>query len=103
MINVMVRQQNSPNYFLIAQEGIRAFFMSRLSVRLLLTVVAVSSLLCLSVAPLTAPAFADSQARVVRLSEVQGEVQVDRNTGRGFEKTFLNLPHHARPQVADQA
>jgi hypothetical protein len=65
--------------------------MSRLSVRLLLTAVAVSSLL-LSVASLTAPAFADSQVRVVRLSEVQGEVQVDRNTGRGFEKAFLNLP-----------
>jgi hypothetical protein len=65
--------------------------MSRLSVRLLLTAVAVSSLL-LSLASLTAPAFADSQARVVRLSEVQGEVQVDRNTGRGFEKAFLNLP-----------
>jgi hypothetical protein len=65
--------------------------MSRLSIRLLLTAVAVSSLL-LSVASLTAPAFADSQARVVRLSEVQGEVQVDRNTGRGFEKAFLNLP-----------
>jgi hypothetical protein len=65
--------------------------MCRLSVRLLLTAVAVSSLL-LSVASLTAPAFADSQARVVRLSEVQGEVQVDRNTGRGFEKAFLNLP-----------
>jgi len=65
--------------------------MSRLSVRLLVTVVAVSFLL-LSIASLTAPAFADSQARVVRLSEVQGEVQVDRNTGRGFEKGFLNLP-----------
>ena len=65
--------------------------MSRLSVRLLLTAVAVSSLL-LSVASLTAPAFADSQVRVVRLSEVQGEVQVDRKTGRGFEKAFLNLP-----------
>jgi hypothetical protein len=65
--------------------------MSRLSVRLLVTAVAVSFLL-LSIASLTAPAFADSQARVVRLSEVQGEVQVDRNTGRGFEKAFLNLP-----------
>jgi hypothetical protein len=65
--------------------------MSRLSVRLLLTAIAVSSLL-LSIASLTAPAFADLQARVVRLSEVQGEVQVDRNTGRGFEKAFLNLP-----------
>jgi len=65
--------------------------MSRLSVRLLLTAVAVSSLL-LRIVSLTAPAFADSQARVVRLSEVQGDVQVDRNTGQGFEKAFLNLP-----------
>jgi len=65
--------------------------MFRLSVGLLLTAVAVSFLL-LSVASLTAPAFADSQARVVRLSEVQGEVEVDRNTEQGFEKAFLNLP-----------
>jgi hypothetical protein len=65
--------------------------MSRLSVRLLLTALAVSSLL-LNVVSLTAPAFADSQARVVRLSKVHGEVQVDRNTGRGLEKAFLNLP-----------
>jgi len=40
---------------------------------------------------LTVPAFADSQARVVRLSEVQGDVQIDRNTGQ-YEKAFLNLP-----------
>jgi hypothetical protein len=38
------------------------------------------------------PCLADSQARVVRLSEVQDEVQIDRNTGQGFEKAFLNLP-----------
>ena len=37
-------------------------------------------------------AFADSQARVVRLSDVQGEVKIDRNTGAGMEKAFLNLP-----------
>lgn len=36
--------------------------------------------------------FADSQARIVRLSQVEGTVQVDRNTGLGFEKAFLNLP-----------
>jgi len=37
-------------------------------------------------------AFADSQVRVVRLSEVQGDVKVDRNLGQGYEKAFLNLP-----------
>src|ERR1700722_2619335 len=37
-------------------------------------------------------AFADSQVRVVRLSEVQGEVKIDRNLGQGYEKAFLNLP-----------
>jgi FecR protein len=38
------------------------------------------------------PCFADSQVRIVRLSDVQGEVQVDRRTGQGFERAFLNLP-----------
>jgi hypothetical protein len=38
------------------------------------------------------PSLADSQARVVRLSDVQGSVQIDRNTGQGFERAFLNLP-----------
>ena len=41
---------------------------------------------------LTVPSFADSQARIVRLSQVDGDVQVDRNTGQGYEKAFLNLP-----------
>ena len=40
----------------------------------------------------TLPAVADSQVRIVRLSDVQGEVQVDRNTGQGFEQALLNLP-----------
>jgi len=57
--------------------------MSRLS-RLLAAVVGVLLL--------TAPSFGDSQARVVRLSDVQGDVQIDRNAGQGFEKAFLNLP-----------
>jgi hypothetical protein len=35
---------------------------------------------------------ADSQARIVRLSSVEGNVQIDRNTGQGYEKAFLNLP-----------
>jgi hypothetical protein len=60
--------------------------MSRLSVKQLLTAALASSLF------LTAPSFADSQARVVRLSDVQGDVQIDRNAGQGFEKAFLNLP-----------
>jgi FecR protein len=38
------------------------------------------------------PSFADSQARIVRLSTVEGNVQIDRNTGQGYEKAFLNLP-----------
>jgi hypothetical protein len=40
----------------------------------------------------TLPALADSQARIVRLSDVQGKVQIDKNTGLGFENAFLNLP-----------
>jgi hypothetical protein len=38
------------------------------------------------------PAVADSQARIVRLSDVQGSVQIDKNSGMGFENAFLNLP-----------
>ena len=41
---------------------------------------------------LVASAFADSQARIVRLSNVEGSVQIDRGTGQGFEKAFLNMP-----------
>src|ERR1700730_13740614 len=41
---------------------------------------------------LTVPSFADSQARIVRLSQVDGDVQIDRNLGQGYEKDFLNLP-----------
>lgn len=37
------------------------------------------------------PASATSQVRIVRLSYVEGSVQIDRNTGK-FEKAFLNLP-----------
>jgi hypothetical protein len=39
-----------------------------------------------------ATAFADSQARIVRLSSIEGNVQIDRATGQGFEKAFANLP-----------
>jgi len=37
-------------------------------------------------------ASAESKARIVRLSEVQGSVQIDRATGGGFDKAFINLP-----------
>jgi len=60
--------------------------MSKLNIKLPLTAAVAFSLL------LTVPAFPDSQVRMVRLSEVQGDVQVDRNTGQGLEKAFLNLP-----------
>src|SRR6187200_192790 len=38
------------------------------------------------------PALAESHARIVRLSDVQVSVMIDRNTGDGFEKAFLNMP-----------
>jgi FecR protein len=38
------------------------------------------------------PAAASSQARIVRLSDVQGTVQINKNGGSGFERAFLNLP-----------
>jgi hypothetical protein len=49
-------------------------------------------LTALTCALLALPAAADSQARIVRLSDVQGGVQIDKNTGLGFENAFLNLP-----------
>lgn len=41
---------------------------------------------------LVVPASAASKARIVRLSDVQGKVQIDRAAGDGFERAFLNLP-----------
>jgi hypothetical protein len=38
------------------------------------------------------PASASSQARIVRLSDVQGSVQINKNAGSGFEHAFLNMP-----------
>jgi len=37
-------------------------------------------------------ASAESKARIVRLSEVQGTVRIDRAAGDGFDKAFINLP-----------
>lgn len=36
--------------------------------------------------------FAGSHVRIVRLSEIEGSVQIDRNTGQGFEKAIMNMP-----------
>jgi hypothetical protein len=38
------------------------------------------------------PAMAESQVRIVRLSDVQGIVQINKNSGLGFENAFMNLP-----------
>ncbi len=59
-----------------------------MSTRKLGTLFALTILTCW----LAVPSFADSQARIVRLSQVDGDVQIDRNTGQGYEKAFLNLP-----------
>src|SRR5262245_29560248 len=40
----------------------------------------------------TLPAIADSRARIVRLSELEGDIQIDRAIGQGFEKAVRNLP-----------
>ena len=46
----------------------------------------------LTAALLAVPAAADSQARIVRLSDVHGTVQINKNSGLGFENAFANLP-----------
>lgn len=56
--------------------------------RKLFVVFALTALAC----SLVVPSFADSQARIVRLSQVDGDVQIDRNAGQGYEKAFINLP-----------
>jgi hypothetical protein len=38
------------------------------------------------------PAFSDSQVRIVRLSYVDGSVQISRDSGSGFDKGLVNLP-----------
>ena len=60
--------------------------MYKLSIKLLMTAAVISSLL------LTVRSFATSQIRIVRWSDVHGDVQIDRDTGQGYEKAFLNLP-----------
>jgi hypothetical protein len=55
--------------------------------RLCLVLIAIAVCMLLAL-----PALAESQARIVRLSDVQGSVQIDKNTGLGFEHAFVNLP-----------
>jgi hypothetical protein len=69
--------------------------MSTLSLSRLSTVLLTAAACAL----LALPALADSQARIVRLSDVQGSVQIDKNTGMGFENAFLNLPITQGAQV----
>src|SRR3984885_1011907 len=63
---------------------------SKASVRFVMSAAIAAFFLVVSL--LSTFAFADSQVRVVRLSEVQGDVKIDRNLGQGYEKAFLNLP-----------
>lgn len=56
-------------------------------------------------APDAAPVQANSKVRIVRLSEVKGEVQLDRSTGQGFEQAIANIPiiENAKLQTATGA
>ena len=56
--------------------------------RVPIALVVVAVLLCLSSALFAQ----DSKARIVRLSFVDGQVQIDRNAGQGWEKAILNMP-----------
>lgn len=38
------------------------------------------------------PALADSHARIVRLSFLDGDVEIDKADGRGFDTAYLNMP-----------
>ena len=51
---------------------------------------------------ITVPSFADSQVRIVRLSDVEGGVQINRGL-HGYEKAFLNLPITQGNQVRTQS
>jgi len=48
--------------------------------------------LCLGLGLIGPVARADSHARIVRLSYIDGEVQLDRRDGQGFGRAFLNMP-----------
>ena len=50
------------------------------------------ALLAFVVTAISGAAFADSHVRIVRLSSVEGQVQIDRATGQGLERAILNTP-----------
>jgi len=41
---------------------------------------------------ITVPLFADSHVRIVRLSYLDGDVEIDKGDGRGFNTAYLNMP-----------
>jgi hypothetical protein len=57
----------------------------------------------LTFALIAIPAFAESHVRIVRLSDVQGTVEVDRGTGQGFERAALNMPMVQGMKLATKA
>jgi len=48
-------------------------------------------------------AMAESHVRIVRLSEVQGAVEIDRNAGQGYEKASPNMPMVEGTKLATKA
>ncbi len=50
------------------------------------------ALLAFIMTAIAGAAFADSHVRIVRLSSVEGQVQIDRATGQGLERALLNTP-----------
>jgi hypothetical protein len=59
-----------------------------MSIQRILSTLAISLIL----AALAIPASATSKVRIVRLSDVQGTVQIERAPGDGFGRAFMNLP-----------
>lgn len=53
---------------------------------------ALSAVFVFIVAAASISALAESHARIVRLSSVEGDVQMDRGTGQGLERALLNSP-----------
>lgn len=51
-----------------------------------------ASLTAVAVLLLAGAGWADSQARIVRLSYLEGDVQLDRGDGNGYARAFLNMP-----------
>ena len=53
---------------------------------------ALSAAIAFVLATASIGAFAESHVRIVRLSSVEGQVQMDRATGQGLERAILNTP-----------